>query len=420
MTRPVHSLRHWAGIGASGFLAIVLAGTRPAPCRAAAAAAGQPAPAVAADRAARNLDLFDRVWDLVNRKYYDQKLHGVDWRAAAALYRPKAAAAEDDETLDKTINAMLALLKDHHTQLWTAGQMRRLLTQKHVFTGMDLLLSADKRWVVREVEPGSPAEAAGVRPGWILLTRNGQPFSPRPASQSDPAEGEVVNCGFLDAHDQPVSLGLRARTIKQEPECRVLPGNAVYLRFRLFDGSNHAWLNRQLREHSHAPAIVVDLRDNPGGRLFLAGEMIGDFFDHSVDYGKVTSRSGRESDIHTFHFLAPRYRGGLAVLVDGASASSAEIFAGIMKARRRAIIVGQRTAGAVLDSEFFSVPGGGKLQLSVEDYALPGGQRLEGTGVEPDVAVPARTVADIRAGRDPDLEAALRALDLPSSAGTPW
>lgn len=418
MLRLFQSTRHGAGIGALAFWTIILSAIGPAPWRAAALASDQAASALAPARIAHNLSVFDSVWELVDRKYYDPKFHGIDWLATAEVYRPKAAAAASDETLNKAINAMLALLKDHHTQLWTADQMRRLLTQKHVFTGMNLIL-IEKRWVVRELVPGSPAEAAGVKPGWILLTRNGQPFNARPAGQADPSEGAVVNCGFLDAADQPVSLELKTRTIKQEPQSRNLPGNAVYLRFRLFDASSHIWLNRQLRANPNASAIVIDLRGNPGGKLFFAGEMIGDFFDHSVGYGEVTSRSGRQSGIHTFHFLAPRYRGGLAVLVDGASASAAEIFAAIMKEHRRATIVGRRTAGAVLDSEFFSVPGGGRLQISVEDYALPGGQHLEGTGVEPDVSVAVPTLADIRAGRDRDIEAAVLALGQTPAAEMP-
>lgn len=76
----------------------------------------------------------------------------------------------------------------------------------------------------------------------------------------------------------------------------------------------------------------------------------------------------------------------------------------------RATIVGRKTAGAVLASWFHGLPDGGELQLSREDYVTPKGRRLESDGVEPDVKV-ARTVADVRAGRDADLAAALKVLE---------
>ena len=66
-------------------------------------------------RAESNLRVFDTVWDLVNRKYFDVKVQGVDWNAAALSFGPKATVAEDDQALYASINGMIGLLKDSHT-----------------------------------------------------------------------------------------------------------------------------------------------------------------------------------------------------------------------------------------------------------------------------------------------------------------
>jgi carboxyl-terminal processing protease len=79
----------------------------------------------------------------------------------------------------------------------------------------------------------------------------------------------------------------------------------------------------------------------------------------------------------------------------------------VLKDHGRASVIGQRSAGAVLASWYYVLPDGGELQLSREDYLAPKGRRLEGNGVEPDVTT-RRTLADLRAGRDPDVEAALK------------
>lgn len=97
------------------------------------------------------------------------------------------------------------------------------------------------------------------------------------------------------------------------------------------------------------------------------------------------------------------------MLVDGATGSAAEIFAAVLQEHGRATIIGRKTAGAVLASWFHSLPDGGELQLSRMDYVTPKGRRLENDGVEPDVKV-TRTLAELRAGRDEDLEAVLRVL----------
>jgi carboxyl-terminal processing protease len=97
------------------------------------------------------------------------------------------------------------------------------------------------------------------------------------------------------------------------------------------------------------------------------------------------------------------------VVVGGASASATEIFTDALQREHRAVVIGRKTAGIVLLSRFYRLPDGGALQLSIEDYRTPTGLHLEGRGVEPDVSV-SHTLADVRAGRDADLEAAVREL----------
>src|SRR5207253_5087976 len=102
----------------------------------------------------------------------------------------------------------------------------------------------------------------------------------------------------------------------------------------------------------------------------------------------------------------PAYRGPLAILVDGASASTSEIFAGGMQDLKRARIFGTRTAGAALPSFIEQLPNGDGFQCATADYISEGGRRLEGVGVAPDVeAGPSREL--LLAGRDAALEAAV-------------
>ncbi len=401
--RPA-AARRWLAVVAAAF-ALALGGCRTLPS-ARVDLSGQPPAAAALAKA--NLEVFDAVWDLVHRKHYDPRLGGVDWAAAAATFAPRAAAAPDPKALYAVLNEMLAPLNDSHTLALSPERRSERRTAARARTGFNLL-QVEGRWVVAEVVPGSPAEEAGVKPGWIAVARNGRPLGPR--TEFGAKEGETVTWEFLDAEDRTVTVSPAARRLSTvaPPTARVLPGGFVYVRFDEFDGPGRRWLGRQLEEHRAAPGVVIDLRRNPGGETFSLGISIGEFFDRAVDCGTFVTRGGRRSLKRSWQLGSANYGGKVVVLVDGATGSAAEIFAAVLQDHGRAVVVGRRTAGAVLASWFYRLPDGGELQLSREDYLAPKGRRLEGRGLEPDLAV-VRTLADARRAIDRDLETALAVL----------
>jgi len=359
-------------------------------------------------RAEGNVRVFDRVWGLVADWHYDPKLQGVDWPAAGLKYGAEAAAAADDQALYASLGAMVGLLKDSHTHALSPTQTKERRTQTRARTGF-YMTRVEGRWIVSELVAGSPAELAGVKTGWVVVARNGTAFGER--SEARPKEGEVAQWEFLDDRDQPVALAIAAQSLSTKPrqEVRVLAGGVVYLRFDAFDMADRRWLSDQLKTNRAAPGVVIDLRRNPGGGTISLGITIGEFFDRAVDCGTFITRGGYRGGKSSWQIGSARYGGSVVVLVDGATGSAAEIFAAVLQEHGRAAIVGRKTAGAVLASWYHGLPDGGELQLSRQDYVTPQGRRLEKEGVEPDVKV-VRTVVDVRAGRDVDLEAALRVL----------
>jgi carboxyl-terminal processing protease len=351
------------------------------------------------------------VWSLVADRHFDPKLNGLDWVASAQKFGPLAAAATDDKALYAVLNDLLAPLHDSHTHALTPEQANERHTQLRARNGF-ALTRLDGHWAVAEVLPGSPAELAGVQVGWLIVARNGVPLGER--NDFRPHDGEVVQWDFLDAHDQPVHLALTARPLSMKPRqvMRELDGGFVYLRFDGFDGPDRRWLSEQLKAHRAAPGVVIDLRQNPGGETISLGITVGEFFNHAVDCGTFVSRGGSRSEKNSWQLGSAHYAGRVAILIDGVTASAAEIFSATLQDNQRAQLVGRKSAGAVLASWFYVLPDGGELQLSREDYFAPKGRRLEATGLEPDVKV-ARTLEDLRAGRDADLEAALRVLRTP-------
>ena len=368
-------------------------------------------PALApAERPAHNLQVFDRAWGLVRDHYFDRTFGGRDWPALRTRYRPAAEQAPDDAALYAVLTRLLAELPDSHLVALPPRSAHELRTQHRAAVGMRWRVVEDRR-VVTEIVPGSPAAAAGVQVGWMPVARDGVPLD-----EETPFTNEVgrrVTYTFLDAADQPVELTMTATLLSFERrEARRLDGGALFLRFDSFSGTNLRWLSAQLKAHRDAPAVIVDLRQNPGGLAVALRLAVGEFFDRPVATGTIVRRNGRESGWDSLLLFSARYPGRVAILLDRFSASSAEIFAHVLRHHGRATLVGRPTAGAVVVARFYPLPGGGRLEVPVEDFVGLDGRRLEGRGVAPDVPVEL-TLADLRAGRDPDLAAALRAVQAP-------
>jgi carboxyl-terminal processing protease len=380
-------------------------------CASAPTAYVEPAPLATSDRTARNQEIFDTVARLVAAKYFDPELRGVDWAAQCARYRPEAVAAANDAELYHVLNRLCAELKESHLAALPPRVTHEIRTAHRLAIGMDCM-RVDGKMVVTELVPDSPAAEAGVAVGWEVVSCDGRNLDGGfPAAQP----GQWITYGFLDLANQPRAITFKPQLI---PITRFvaeeLADGILYLRFDRFDRESLRWLSRQLKDHRRAAGVVLDLRENPGGYVFAANLAIGEFFDHRVVTGEFVRRNGRVTTAHGWPFFSAQYTGPLAILTGGGTGSAAEIFAHVMQQHGRAVIVGRRTAGAVIVSRTYPLPGGGRLQVPVEDYRGVDGRRLEGRGVTPDITVPRLAVADLREGRDHDVDVALSKLSATS------
>lgn len=367
-----------------------------------------------------NLRVFETAWRRVDGSFYDAKFHGVDWPAAATKYGPQAVAAADDEALYKVLNTMLAELKDAHT---SAASPKAVIDQKDAPQARIGIAfgKIEGRWMVLAVHPDGPASRGGVKFGWIYVGRDGQPADDKMEFNLHDGDAHVYE--FLDEHDAVQRIPLVARSLREGKwlTTKVLEGGVVYLRFDGFDREARRWLSEQLKAHRDAPAIIVDLRQNPGGEAFSLEITLGEFFPHNVAWGRFSTRGGKWRDYDSWQWAPARYGGKVALLTSEATASSAEIFAHVLQHQGRAILVGRPTAGAVIGSYVFKLPDGGTVQIGALDYHGLDDKPLEGFGVKPDVPVETAFAAleDFRAGRDGDIVAALAALKNPRATSPP-
>ncbi|MBB4083859.1 S41 family peptidase [Brevundimonas lenta] len=365
-----------------------------------------------------NQRVFDRVWSEVRTQYYDPQLHGVNWNEARRTYRAQALAATDDRGLYTVLGEMLDLLNDDHAGASPPAVARRqdALRERRATIGVSLRHQSDDPgvYLVETVRAGSPADSAGVLPGWRLQTGAPGQWSP----ESDVVEGEAVTLSFVDEAGQPQPVQVTPVIMEPQPAFvadRSHPG-VVVLRIEGFEPGLGRWMGEELAGLDPDTDVVLDLRGNPGGRLMEAEAVLSCFLPRDQAWATRTARTGRQIVLKTAggcgELAAPVFN-DVAVLVDSQSRSAAELTPAALQEAKRAVVIGEPTAGAVLISQETLLPDGGRLTLSRADFVTSGGVRLEKRGVTPDLVAPA-PLRERRAGHDAGLVAAIAALGGPS------
>lgn len=401
------------------------------------------------DQKRRNVESFDYVWQTIRTRHWDPNLNGVDWQAVRDELRPKAEAAESQAAARDAIQDMLARLGQSHFAILPAEVYEDVEARPDPEadgrqagdgrSGLDVRM-IDGRAVVWRVEPNSPASEAGIRPGWIVARVGERDLAPALAKLAEKYPGSPylefyqhravmarlqgrvgrkVSLDLLNERDEPVSLRL---TLGQPVGVPAQFGNLPthYVRFdsqRLEQGVGYIAFNifldpqylmreyeKALRSFADAPGVIIDLRGNPGGLGAMAMGMAGCLTrEPNQRLGTMTTREA------TLTFVAlPRpsaYTGPVAVLVDGLSMSTSEIFAGGLRDLGRARVFGARTPGAALPSVIERLPNGDGFQYAFANFVSADGRLLEGRGVTPDVAI-APTRAGLLAGDDAVIDAA--------------
>jgi len=289
--------------------------------------------------------------------------------------------------------------------------------------------------------PGTPAERAGVRPGWDIRSVKGEEIPPlfppiEEEFEKNPrkdlylslavrtrmggAIGDTVAAIFVDEKDRPRDMTM---ILEESKGKKVIFGNLppFYLTYSadtLRDGVGYftfsaffdpvtlmpAFGNTMLA-FMQAPGIIIDVRGNPGGIAGMGMGFAGWFVEEkNIAMGTIRTRSDTLKLV-----INPRariYRGPVAIIVDGLSGSSSEILAGGVQGLPRVRIFGSRTAGATLPSLVERLPNGDGFQYAFASYISRNGVELEGEGVKPDVEIRLTREALLE-GRDPAIEAAL-------------
>lgn len=300
-----------------------------------------------------------------------------------------------------TISGLVASLGDPYSAYYDPEQYKRLQeAYQGRYSGIGVYVNFGSGYpVITGTIPNSPAAKAGLQGGDMIVKVGGRDVSGMTADQATALiqgpDGTSVTL-TIKRGTSTFDVTLKRAVIEVPSVASTVIGDHIlYVRIYSFGSSTAAEflavLNNKL---VGATAMVLDLRDNPGGFVDVADAVISDF----VASGETFEEHGRNGDINR-HMVSgdhPAATIPLVVLVNGNSASAAEIVSGSLQVHHRAKLVGAKTFGKGSEQEDFPLQNGaeGDLHLTIKRWYLPDGTTIDHVGLNPDLGVPLASTDD--------------------------
>jgi carboxyl-terminal processing protease len=383
----------------------------------------------------------------IEKHYYDQNFHGIDLRERFGQADERIKNAKSNSEIFGVIAQALLDFDDSHLFFIPPARVAK------VEYGWQMQAIGDKCYVIA-VKPGSDAEAKGLKRGDLILSIDGftptrevawkiryyyYTLRPKPgmrlvvqSPEGAPRQVDVIAkiqqgkkqmdlTGWGTGGDIPSIL------IEAENEARInrdrffekdnviiwkMPG------FDIYDENELANIMVRVKKHQ---ALILDLRGNGGGLVVMLKRLIGYFFEQDIKVSEMKYRKEVKTEVADSKGNSG-FKGKLIVLIDSGSASASEIFARVIQLEKRGIVLGDRSAGAVMQSrqhghevglETVSYYG---ASITNADVIMKDGKSIEHVGVTPDeLLLP--TAADLAASRDPVLSHAAELVGLKLDSG---
>ena len=326
----------------------------------------------------QQLNLFGDVFERVRAQYVDE--------------------ISDEKLMEYAINGMLSSLDPHSSYLNAKDFDDMRVQTKGEFGGLGIEVTMEEG-LVKVVSPidETPAAKAGLKTGDFIVSLDDKPIVGLSLSEAvEKMRGKVGTNIKLTVRrenvSEPLTFNIKRDVIKiQAVRSRLEADNVGYIRITTFnqntsDAVQSAVEKIKKEKGDKLIGYVIDLRNNPGGLLDQAIAVSDQF----LDKGEIVSTRGRDpQDIKRDNATKGDITDGLplVVIINGGSASAAEIVAGALQDQRRAILIGTKSFGKGSVQTVVPLPGNGAMRLTTARYFTPSGRSIQATGIEPDITV---------------------------------
>jgi len=301
---------------------------------------------------------------------------------------------DTEKLIQGAIKGMVQSLDPHSSFLTREEHQELLIETKGSFSGVGIEITIRDNFltVVSPIE-GTPAYKAGIQAGDKIIKIDGKLTAdmtlPEAVKGIRGEKGTKVNLTIMrEGADKPLEFTVTRDLIPiKSVRSFLLTPDIAYVRISNFQSKTSRDLSTALETietKAGLRGLVLDLRNNPGGLLSQAIE-VSDLF---IDSGVIVSTKGRDSsqDLHaTAHQERSERDYPIIVLVNGGSASAAEIVAGALQDNRRAVVLGTKTFGKGSVQTIIPLSDGSGLRLTTAVYYTPNGRSIQASGISPDI-----------------------------------
>ena len=341
-------------------------------------------------------------WDSLNeiytelRSFYDGEV--TEENALTGAKRGIAAALDDPYTTYLTAKEGNEFLSDLNGEINEAG------------VGMELTFRNNHTVVVRTL-PDNPARKAGIKPGDRIVKIDDENVDGKTtedvAKKLRGKAGDKVKVEVLRGAETLTFEMTREKINNVSADISYSDKTAIISVYRFAEDTGA--LVRKLAEQAKAKQVdkvILDLRNNGGGYVSAAGEMLSLWLNGGDKYMIEKSIHNDDKTDYVPRGKNPIFKDTKTiVLINRSTASASEIVAGALKDYQKATIVGMTSFGKGVMQTMLNLSDGGKLKVTTAHWYTPNGSSINKTGIKPDVEID-RTVQDITEDKDPQLDKA--------------
>ena len=320
-----------------------------------------------------SIQQFVQIYSIVKDNYVDKK--------------------SDDALFQQSIQGLVSGL-DRYSRYLSAEEYRQLIQYTEGdLASVDFNLNYDthmRAWQIQDLKTGSDSNKLGLRNGQTILKIDNQELKNLNQDQVlGLLYGSIGSTVQIQAENSTSTIILvRNKKVETDIEPELLHNQVLVLKIRVFQQDTANEIKRIIDEYSsnRLKAVVLDLRNNPGGLLSAAVESADLFLNQGLI---VTTKSRSEGD-QQFQALPSNDFQNLKVgiLINHRSASAAEVFTAALKEHKRAWVIGENSYGKGVVQKLFPLPSGAALQMTVSHYYTPEGHMIEGQGIQPHQTYP--------------------------------
>lgn len=303
----------------------------------------------------------------------------------------------DDEYMANSVyKGLVAGLNDEYAAYYTKEEYKTITEKTSgTYYGIGAYVTTNtETGAITIVKPikGGPADQAGLQAEDIIYAVDGTEVTGKDLSEvlalikgkvGTQVKLKVLRKGEKDYLEIPIT---RAEIKDETVESRMLADNIGYIQVTAFEEVTVQQFQSALKELQQADmkALVIDLRDNGGGLLTTAVEML----DLMLPEGLVVYTEDKKGVAEKYYAEdADEIKIPVAILVNGNSASASEVFSGAMQDEGKAKLVGTKTFGKGIVQTIFDLQDGSALKMTTSKYFTPKGRNIHGSGLEPDIKV---------------------------------